>query len=170
MSPRNHRWRDDRLGSLLGEGLSGVRRAEPPHDMWGKIDQALDPPRPRLQVGRLIRRFAADPSAGAHVGTGLLPWIALPGATVLSVLILFAVMLQEVEPGPWASAGQSPTQEAPRSFGLTEPEFAMQPEMDQRLVSVALPPGPTERDAPPVAPRVPLRTDVRAAEDVPSPE
>jgi hypothetical protein len=168
MHRRNHRWRVDRLGSLLSAGLCDVRTATPSPGLWDKIDEAIDPPRPRLDIGRFLRRFAADPGAGVHVGPGLLTWIALPGATVLSVLILFAVVLQGVNPSPWATAMRPSTRVVPTSFGLTEPEFAMQPELDQRLVSVALPSGPTDRDAPPQAPRYPFRPDVRAAEDAPS--
>ncbi|MFN2115003.1 MAG: hypothetical protein ACK2T6_04760 [Anaerolineae bacterium] len=170
MYPHSHRWRDDRLGTLLGKGLADVRQASPPTGTWRRIEQALEPPREPNRAERLLQRFAADPFASAHSGTGLLPWLALPGATVLSVLLLIAVSLHAAAPGAWDATADTPVVGEPTSFGLTEPEFAMQPEMDTRLVSVAIAPGPTERYAPPARDRRPSPPIIRSIEDAPRTE
>jgi hypothetical protein len=101
-----------------------------------------------------------------HSGRGLPPLIVLPGAAVLGVIIMFAVAVESVDGPPWQHSAPGPTSAGHTSFGLSEPEFALQPEMDGRLVGVAMPPGPTAREAPPPPIRqVQLRPTLRAAAD-----
>ena len=160
-----HRWQADRLGSLVRAGLASVRRAEPSDSVWPAIEASLEPGEPKNGATGLLVRLLLH-GRSTHAG-GLPPLVVLPGAAVLGVIIMFAVALDSVEGPLWREAPSAATSTDRTTFGLSEPEFALQPELDRRLVGVALPPGPIARQAPPTPPQrsVENRPAVRVAAD-----
>lgn len=166
---RRHHWHTDRLGSLVSAGLATVRRAEPSDSVWRAIEESLEQAEPKSGsasgMGGMLWRVTS--ALSWHTGRGLPPLVVLPGAAVLGVIIMFAVAMEGVDAPPWQHSAPAPSAAGHTSFGLSEPEFALQPEMDGRLVGVAMPSGPTAREAPPPPPIRPvqLRPALRAAAD-----